>query len=63
MNLDGFYIIYAEPMGKRQRKPYRIPQERGRLPSMKEVEIPGLGKRLVRFGDTGACTKWNNCFT
>ena len=65
MKLDGFYIIYAEPLGKIQHLKSRtaIPQSRGRLATMKEVEIPGLGKRLVRYGDTGHCILHDNCFT
>lgn len=27
------------------------------------IEIPDLGIRMVMYGDTGRCKKWDNCFT
>ena len=56
--LSGYKIIMLMPTYQ-PKKTYK----RSRVASYKEMEVLDMGKRFVRYGNTGFCSKSNNCFT
>ena len=58
-SLSGYEIVQLMPSGT----PKSIKCNPVGRKSYTEMEVPGLGKRYVRFAGSGHCDLYHDCFT